>query len=80
MGDPLCHLNEAPFPESLPEYLIRTYCPPNGIVCDPFCGSGTTGAAALKWGRRFVGVDIRQTMVDLSNRRLAALRRTLGEG
>jgi hypothetical protein len=71
MGDKLCHKSEAPFPEYLAEFFIRSFCPPGGVVCDPFCGSGTTGAVAARFGRRFAGCDIRQEMVDLSKRRLA---------
>ncbi len=71
MGHPLAHENEAPYPEALPHHFINTHCPPGGIVCDPFCGSGTTLAAAVKAGRKYVGFDIRQSQVDLSLRRLA---------
>ncbi len=59
MGSDLAHLNEAPFPESLADFMVRTFCPPGGIVFDPFCGSGTTLAAALKSGRNAIGSDIR---------------------
>jgi hypothetical protein len=79
MGDPLCHLNEAPMPLELAEFFVRTYCPPNGLVADPFAGSGTTGHAALKWGRRFAGCDLRQSQVELCRRRLANVR-PLGAG
>lgn len=37
--------------------LIETYCPPGGIVLDPFAGSGTTGAAARQAGRKFVLIE-----------------------
>jgi hypothetical protein len=74
MGDPLCHDNEAPFPEQLAEFLIRTYCRPGGIVCDPFCGSGTTLAVALRLGRRAIGCDLRQSQVDLSWQRVARVQ------
>lgn len=36
---------------------ILCFCPPNGVVCDPFVGSGTTAVEAVKAGRRFVGGD-----------------------
>ena len=42
---------------ALMQYLIRLITPPNGIVLDPFAGSGTTGVAALGAGFRFVGVE-----------------------
>lgn len=71
MGHALCHENEAPFPEKLAEFFVLSFCPPAGIVCDPFLGSGTTASMALKNGRNFTGCDLRQSQVDLSNRRLA---------
>jgi site-specific DNA-methyltransferase (adenine-specific) len=48
MGSRLAHENEAPFPESLVEPFVRCFCPPGGIVCDPFAGSGTTLAVAVR--------------------------------
>ena len=41
---------------------------PGGVVLDPFCGSGTTGMVALKHGRRFVGIDLSVTYLDLALR------------
>jgi hypothetical protein len=70
MGDDLCHENEAPFPEMLAERYIRSFCPPDGLVLDPFCGSGTTGAVAVRLGRRFAGCDVRQSQVDLARFRI----------
>lgn len=70
MGSPLAHEHEAPFPESLAEFFIRSFCPPNGIVLDPFCGSGTTLAVAVKTGRRFIGIDNNPKWCELSQRRI----------
>lgn len=70
MGSKLAHENEAPFPESLVYPFVATYCPPGGLVLDPFCGSGTTGAVALNHQRRFLGCDVRQSQVELTRRRL----------
>ena len=70
MGDPLAHESEAPFPETLAEFFVRSFCPPDGVALDPFLGSGTTAAVALKWGRRAMGIDIRQSQIDLTLRRL----------
>jgi DNA modification methylase len=70
MGHPLAHSNEAPFPIALAEFFVRSFCPPNGLVIDPFCGSGTTGHAALDAGRRFAGCDVRESQVQLTRRRL----------
>jgi hypothetical protein len=74
LGDKLAHENEAPFPEALAEFFIRSWCPPGGVVCDPFSGSGTTGAVALACGRRFAGCDIRKSQVALSRRRIARVQ------
>ena len=40
----------AVYPESIPEFFIKLLCPPDGVVCDPFGGSGTTGVIATKLG------------------------------
>lgn len=71
MGSPLAHENEAPFPEQLASFFVRSFCPPGGIVVDPFSGSGTTGAVAIREGRRFLGCDLRESQVKLSRRRLS---------
>lgn len=70
MGHPLAHENEAPFPESLVEFVVRSFCPPGGIVCDPFCGSGTTMAVAKAEGRRGIGIDIRESQCGLAVKRI----------
>jgi hypothetical protein len=70
MGDELAHENEAPFPEKLAEFFVRSFCPPGGIVADCFAGSGTTGAVAVRLDRRFLGCDIRDTQVELAGRRI----------
>lgn len=75
LGNGLAHLNEAPFPESLVEPFIRSFCPPGGVVYDPFAGSGTTLAVAVRCGRRAVGTDVRQSQVELAQRRLNGVQR-----
>jgi site-specific DNA-methyltransferase (adenine-specific) len=44
-------------PIKLMQYLVRLITPPNGIVLDPFCGSGTTGVACKLEGFQFVGLE-----------------------
>ena len=44
----------------------------SGTICDPFMGSGTTGVAAVKLGRGFIGIEIEQRYFDISCRRIAA--------
>jgi hypothetical protein len=65
--------NEAPFPEKLAEFFVRSFCPPGGIVLDPFSGSGTTVAMAVKHGRNGVGIDARASQVELGETRLMGL-------
>ena len=48
----------APFPDELVERAIRHYCPPHGVVLDPFAGSGTVLAVAQALDRRFLGCDL----------------------
>jgi hypothetical protein len=72
-GDDYASQNEAPFPESLVEFFVKSFCPPGGVVVDPFSGSGTTGAVAVRLGRRFLGCDVRQSQVELSRRRIASV-------
>lgn len=43
--------------QSEAEYWIEHLCPKDGIVCDPFLGGGTTAAAAIKVGRKWVGFE-----------------------
>lgn len=74
MGSKLCHENEAPFPESLAEFFIRSFCQPSGTVLDPFCGSGTTLAVAMKHFRHGIGIDVRESQVELTRRRLAEVQ------
>lgn len=73
MGHPISHMNEAPFPLDLPAFFVKSFCPPHGIVCDPFGGSFTTLHAAFEHGRRFVGCDIRESQCDLGRRRVATV-------
>lgn len=71
LGCKIAHENEAPFPEKLAEFFIKSFCPPGGTVLDPFCGSGTVPAVAKQIGRHYIGIDIRPSQATLSLRRLA---------
>lgn len=74
IGSKLAHENEAPFPEALAEFFIRSFCPPGGIVADPFVGSGTVPAVAEMHGRKWWGCDIRGTQIELTQRRIAEVQ------
>ena len=58
-------------PVKLMEYLITLITPPNGIVLDPFLGSGTTAIAALNTGRYFIGIEKEKKYVDIAKKRIA---------
>lgn len=60
----------AVFPESLVENCINAGCPADGVVLDPFCGSGTTGLVALKLGRSFIGIDCSKRYCEMASQRL----------
>lgn len=78
MGSPLAHISEAPFPESLAEFFIKSFCPEKGIVCDPFSGSGTTEVVAVATDRRAIACDLRESQVELTKRRMAEYKESLG--
>ena len=59
-------------PVALMRYLCRiTKTPTGGTVEDPFMGSGTTGVAAIKEGRRFIGIELDPEYFDIAVRRIA---------
>lgn len=48
----------ARWPYKLAEDIVRCFCPPGGLACDPFVGAGTSAVAAMEYGRRFIGGDL----------------------
>jgi site-specific DNA-methyltransferase (cytosine-N4-specific) len=60
----------AAFPPEIPMRCIKAGCKPGGMVLDPFCGTGTTGIAALALGRRFTGIDLNPAFAALAAERL----------
>lgn len=67
----------APFPVDLPHRLIQLLSYTNDVVLDPFMGSGTTGVAALRSNRRFVGFDTHPDYIALAEKRLSPLMNAL---
>jgi len=61
-------------PVSALQPLIEAFCPPGGLVLDPFAGSGLTGEAAFLAGRRFVGIELDPNYHAAAAARLKALR------
>lgn len=66
--------HSAAFPLELPSWFIKLFTQEGGMVLDPFIGSGTTALAALSMGRRFIGIDVNRSYVDLSINRLSGLQ------
>ena len=64
----------APFPEELPNRLIKLFSFTNDIVIDPFMGSGTTAIAAIKNNRNFLGYEINEEYINLANNRILNLK------
>ena len=60
----------APFPLALADRIIRGCTPADAIILDPFMGSGTTGVACAKLGRRFIGIEIEPKYFDIACRRI----------
>jgi DNA modification methylase len=60
----------AVFPETLIIPCILCGCPENGIVLDPFLGSGTTAVVAIKNLRRFIGCEINPNYIKIAEQRI----------
>jgi site-specific DNA-methyltransferase (adenine-specific) len=63
--------HDSAFPEALPAWFIKLFTKPGDTVLDPFCGSGTTPAAAKRLVRQYVGIDISPTNCELARKRIA---------
>jgi len=63
----------APFAEQLAAAVIKAWSKPGDLVCDPYSGSGTTGAVALALGRQFVGAEQNPDYHRAAVRRLEAV-------
>ncbi len=60
-------------PLALLDYLIKTFSNPGDLVLDFTAGSGTTGAAALQNGRRFIGIEREPSYYEIAAQRLAGI-------
>lgn len=58
-------------PEQLCERPIKAGCPEDGIVLDPFMGSGTTAVVAKRLGRKFIGFEVNPDYVKMAEKRIA---------
>lgn len=60
-----------PKPLALMDEIIRDFTDPDDLVLDPFCGSGTTGLACIRQGRRFIGIERDPTFAALAAQRIS---------
>ena len=72
--------HSATYPEKLCELPIKAGCPRNGIVLDPFMGSGTTAVMARKLGRRFIGFEFNLDYIAIAEARLRTFEKPKGKG
>ena len=66
-------------PTDLMRYLCRLVTPPGGVVLDPFCGSGSTGKAAMLEGFHFIGIDREEAYCEIAANRIQAAERECAE-
>lgn len=59
----------AAFPEDLCRIPILATCPPEGLVLDPFCGTGTALLVAKELDRKSIGIDISRSYLEQSVKR-----------
>ena len=76
-----CQKNEHPaqFSLDLDTDHIISWSNPGDFVLDPMCGSGTTCKMAKQLNRKYVGIDISQEYINLSQKRLENTQRRLNE-
>jgi hypothetical protein len=75
---PLVGVNKghpAVYPPNLPAFFIKLLCPANGLVVDPFAGSGTTGIAAMELARDCVLIDNNEDYAKLAFENLQSARK-----
>jgi site-specific DNA-methyltransferase (adenine-specific)/modification methylase len=58
-------------PVAVMEWVIRLVAPTSATILDPFMGSGTTGVAAVRMGRKFAGIELNQDYFDIACKRIA---------
>ncbi len=67
---PVANIHPTVKPIELMRWLVRLLTPPGGLVLDPFAGSGSTGAAALLEGARFLGIEREAGYVRIARARI----------
>jgi DNA modification methylase len=63
-------LNKATYSSELCEKLLNIYCPTNGLVYDPFMGTGTTAVACKRMDLNCIGSELSEAQCEFANNRL----------
>ncbi len=63
----------AAYPEDICKIPMHATCPPDGIVLDPFCGTGTTSLVARTMARKSIGIDISKEYLEIAEQRCLRL-------
>lgn len=66
--------HSAAFPLELPTWFIKLFTKENGIVLDPFMGSGTTAVASILLNREFVGIELQKDFINEIRRNIKNAR------
>ena len=69
-SEPRANIHPTVKPVELMRYLVRLVTPPNGIVLDPFMGSGSTGKAAMLENLKFAGIDMTPEYLEIARSRI----------
>jgi site-specific DNA-methyltransferase (adenine-specific) len=75
--NPLKRKHPATFPDKIPIDFVQCFCPPKGVVLDPFIGCGSTAVAAKRLGRNYIGIDISKEYCELTEERIKAIPSSL---
>lgn len=67
--------HSATFPPALIKPRVLTCCPPNGVVLDPFCGTGRALEVALELNRKVIGFELQKKYADASRLKLTKCQR-----
>jgi len=67
---PVANIHPTVKPIDLMRWLVRLLTPPGGLVLDPFTGSGSTGAAAVLEGARFLGIERERDYITIARARI----------
>jgi len=69
---PFSEAHFACMPPDLARRCVLAGCPIDGVVLDPFAGAGTTGIAAIGYGRKFLGIELNPEYIEIMRKRLAS--------